>query len=233
MCEFFYVALHLNIVLIFNIKMKCVNVNFRPLKNWVTTANVRSLNFLTTSKQSMHKTKKRRVSEENRTFNATFADLFAFTAGLPVCLICHEIVMILVFVVLLCYILLWVLGLCYISCFILRLPVPCVSLFVLLPCGSRSITCPTLIVFTFVSFPLVYVSPGIPLVLGLLFCFCQFTYHTKVCIFHFVANAMPCPGLCSCCVCVFCVAHLSPLDSMPSLFLVLFSCHAMPCLALP
>ncbi|XP_023815961.1 general transcription factor II-I repeat domain-containing protein 2 [Oryzias latipes] len=37
---------------------------------------------------------KRKISEDNRTFNATWADSFAFTAdetGLPVCLICGEI----------------------------------------------------------------------------------------------------------------------------------------------
>ena len=41
----------------------------------------------------MDKSKKRKVSEENRTFNATWADSFAFTpdeTGLPVCLICGE-----------------------------------------------------------------------------------------------------------------------------------------------
>lgn len=41
----------------------------------------------------MENSKKRKVSEENRTFNGTWADSFAFTAdetGLPVCLICNE-----------------------------------------------------------------------------------------------------------------------------------------------
>ena len=41
----------------------------------------------------MENSKKRKVSEENRTFNATWADSFAFTVdetGLPVCLICYE-----------------------------------------------------------------------------------------------------------------------------------------------
>uniref|UniRef100_A0A8D2J826 Uncharacterized protein n=1 Tax=Varanus komodoensis TaxID=61221 RepID=A0A8D2J826_VARKO len=42
---------------------------------------------------SMDKTKKRKISEENRMFNGTWVDSFAFTAdetGLPVCLICGE-----------------------------------------------------------------------------------------------------------------------------------------------
>ena len=41
----------------------------------------------------MENSKKRKVSEKNRMFNATWADSFAFTAdetGLPVCLICYE-----------------------------------------------------------------------------------------------------------------------------------------------
>ena len=40
--------------------------------------------------QQWYKFKKRKVSEENRTFDATWADSFTFTAGLPVCLICCE-----------------------------------------------------------------------------------------------------------------------------------------------
>lgn len=41
----------------------------------------------------MEKCKKRKISEENRTFNDAWADSFAFTSdesGLPVCLICGE-----------------------------------------------------------------------------------------------------------------------------------------------
>jgi len=41
----------------------------------------------------MAQCKKRKVSEENRTFNSSWTDAFAFTAsstGLPVCLICDE-----------------------------------------------------------------------------------------------------------------------------------------------
>jgi len=47
----------------------------------------------TPGRPTMENSKKRKVSEENRTFNATWADSFAFTAdetGLPVCLICNE-----------------------------------------------------------------------------------------------------------------------------------------------
>ena len=41
----------------------------------------------------MEKCKKRKISEENRTFNDAWADSFAFTSdesGLSVCLICGE-----------------------------------------------------------------------------------------------------------------------------------------------
>lgn len=41
----------------------------------------------------MEKSKKRKISEENRTLNDAWADSFAFTSdesGLPVCLICGE-----------------------------------------------------------------------------------------------------------------------------------------------
>ncbi len=41
----------------------------------------------------MEKSKKRKASDENRTFNVSWTDPFAFTAdktGLPVCLICGE-----------------------------------------------------------------------------------------------------------------------------------------------
>ena len=41
----------------------------------------------------MEKCKKRKISEENRTFNDVWPDSFAFTSdesGLPVCLICGE-----------------------------------------------------------------------------------------------------------------------------------------------
>ena len=44
-------------------------------------------------KLAMHKSKKRKVSDENRTFNASWKDSFPYTAdktGLPVCLICVE-----------------------------------------------------------------------------------------------------------------------------------------------
>lgn len=51
------------------------------------------MRFLSHGKLTMHKSKRRKLSEENKTFNATWVDLFAFTAGktgLPVCLICGE-----------------------------------------------------------------------------------------------------------------------------------------------
>lgn len=51
------------------------------------------LNFLTPGRPTMDKSKKRKVSEENKMFNDTWADSFAFTADetvLPVCLICNE-----------------------------------------------------------------------------------------------------------------------------------------------
>ena len=41
----------------------------------------------------MEKCKKRKISEENRTFNDVWAESFAFTSdesGLPVCLICGD-----------------------------------------------------------------------------------------------------------------------------------------------
>ena len=44
-------------------------------------------------KLAMDKSMKRKFSDENRTFNASWKDLFAFTAdktGLSVCLICAE-----------------------------------------------------------------------------------------------------------------------------------------------
>jgi len=47
----------------------------------------------TPGRPTMENSKKRKASEENRTFNATWADSFAFTAdetGLPVCLICNQ-----------------------------------------------------------------------------------------------------------------------------------------------
>jgi len=51
------------------------------------------MSFLTPGRPTIDKSKKRKVSKENRTFNAAWADLFAFAAdetGLQVRLICGE-----------------------------------------------------------------------------------------------------------------------------------------------
>uniref|UniRef100_A0A3B4C9Y8 HAT C-terminal dimerisation domain-containing protein n=1 Tax=Pygocentrus nattereri TaxID=42514 RepID=A0A3B4C9Y8_PYGNA len=60
-----------------------------------TCQNTVHLSRLSTpGRPSMEKCKKQKISEENRTFNDTWADSFAFTSdesGLPVCLICGEI----------------------------------------------------------------------------------------------------------------------------------------------
>ena len=51
------------------------------------------MTYFDPGKLAMDKSKKRQVSDENRTFTASWKDILVFTAdkiGLPVCLICAD-----------------------------------------------------------------------------------------------------------------------------------------------